>query len=92
MEALRDLIASMPAFTLRDAAVQVEAIVIASSRLSSNVHTEAQVEIAADRIERMALSILPVIAAAADLDIQVMAWSDYMELRARRFEGVGVQS
>lgn len=92
MEALREIIASMPALTLKDAAVQVEAITVAASLLSCSTHTEAQVEAIADRIERMALSILPLIAAAADLDLEAMFWTDNLTLRTSRFEGVGVQS
>ncbi len=88
MEALREMIASMPALTLKDAAVQVEAITVAASLLSCSTHTEAQVEAIADRIERMALSILPLIAAAADLDLEAMFWTDNLTLRAHRFAGV----
>ena len=91
-EALRDLICTMPAKTLADAAIQVAAIVVISARLSASHHTAHQVTREADKIERMALGMLPILAAASGLDMEAMDWADNDQLRPLRFTGVEVQS
>ncbi len=88
-EALRNLITTVPAKTLADAAVLCNEIVVIADRL--NAHDDpspSQVNLAMERINRMALGMLPIVAAAAGLDMEAMRWSD--ALRIRRFYGVGV--
>ena len=91
-EALRDLICTLPAKTLADAAIHVAGIVTLSARLSASIWTGDQVTRAADKIERMALGMLPLLAAAAGLDMEAMDWADNDQLRPLRFTGVEVQS
>ena len=91
-EALRDLICTLPAKTLADAAIHVAGIVTLSARLSASICTADQVTRAADKIERMALGMLPILAAAAGLDMEAMDWADNDQLRPLRFTGVEVQS
>ena len=89
-EALRDLICTMPAKTLADVAIQVAAILVIASRISASHHTPDQVAREADRIERMALGMLPILAAASGLDMEAMDWADNDQLRPLRFTGVEV--
>ena len=89
-EALREMISSMPALTIQDAAVQIGVICTASSRLSASVHTANEATAIADRIERMALGMLPIVAKVAGLDMEAMDWADGDALRVWRFDGVGV--
>ncbi len=91
-EALRELISSMPAQSIQDAAVQVGLICTAGGRLAASVHTQEQKEALADGIERMALGILPILAQVAGLDIEAMGWAGNEYLRIFRFDGVGVTS
>ena len=91
-QALRELLATMPAASIEDAAVLVaEAAEIAGFLSGANSTPVATVE-AADAIERMLLSALPFIARAAGLDMERMNWSAGESLRQHRFAGVGVQS
>ena len=92
VEALHELIATMPARSIADAAVVVAECITIAARLSASVHTEAQVEVAADKLERMLLGALPFLAQVAGLDMARMDWADTDALRPHRFAGVGVTS
>ena len=91
-EALRELIATMPALTIQDAAVQIALICTASGRLSASIHSRESSTAMADQIERMALGLLPLVARAAGLDLEAMNWASNEYLRVHRFDGVGVTS
>ena len=92
MEALREMIPTIPPASLADAAVALAGCITIACRLGANVHSEAQVEAAADKLERMLLAALPFVAHAAGLDMARMDWNGNDYLRLRRFAGVGVQS
>ena len=89
--ALRDLIASMPAQTLADAAVQIEC----AAYIATNLHADQADQYAEERLgglhqklETICLSVLPIVAAEAGLDIEAMDWTDHCRLRAQRFQGL----
>ena len=92
IEALHEMIASMPATSMTEAAIVVAECTIIASRLGASVHSEHQVEAAADKLERMLLGALPFLAQVAGLDMARMNWADIDQLRLHRFAGVGVQS
>ncbi|MGI4945585.1 MAG: hypothetical protein ACRYHQ_34320 [Janthinobacterium lividum] len=88
-QVLRDLVTTIPARSMADAAVQIaEAFGIAED-LYRNVHSSVEVERLAAALTRLALSALPVIAAAAGLDPAAMGWeSEVGYLYASRFAGL----
>ena len=91
-QALRALLATMPAAGIADAAVLVaEAAEIAGCLSGDGSMPSAAVK-AADAIERMLLSVLPFVAEVAGLDMNAMNWSSCERLRQHRFAGVGVTS
>ena len=91
IEALRTLISTTPAKSLKDAAVLVAESLTVAGRLAgckSNLH---MAEKYSDRLERMLMSALPFVAEAARLDLAAMDWLEQDNLRAVLFSGVGVQ-
>jgi hypothetical protein len=91
-DALRLLITTVPAKTLADVAAHCAEVAHIASQLAGNRYPERDVEQMADRIERMMYSALPVLAAAAGLDMTAMGWIHNDALRVHRFAGVGVTS
>ena len=92
-DALRVLISTQPARTLGDAAVQIAEIGHLADQLHVNDYDEITQIALTKRIERMALSMLPVLAEAAGLDMQAMNWARQDEyLRPSRWAGVGVKA
>ena len=89
-DGLRLVIGTMQAATMADAAIQIALIPYHSERISSL--NGAASEAAGTVIDRMAYPVLPIVAAAANLDIHGMGWEDLERLRVSRFTGVGVQS
>lgn len=86
---LQALVATMPARSLADAAVQVAEAFNLANDLECNVHTAAEVERLATNLARLALSVLPVVAAAAELDPVALGWDmEVGHLYAARFAGL----
>ncbi len=90
-ESLWHLISTMPAMTLADAAVQIGvachfAGTVECSDWSSPDRLERLEELAG-ALERICLSVLPLVAEAAGLDLAQLDWSDLDRLRASRFYG-----
>ena len=88
-ESLWQFISTMPAMTLADAAVQIGvachfAGTVECSDWSSPDKLKHLGELA-DALERICLSVLPLVAAAAGLDLAEMDWADLDRLRASRF-------
>ena len=92
IEAVRALITTIPAQTIADVAVQIEQVAVMSSRLSADGENTHEVRGVADQIERMAYSMLPIVAAAAELSVEAMNWEGSLALRVHRFAAVGVTS
>jgi hypothetical protein len=86
--AIRQMILTMPARTLADAAVQIAAIDLAASNLEDNQQTEEELSCAVRALRRLVYSALPVIAESAGLDMEAMGWGKYPKLRADAFCGV----
>ncbi|MGI4944850.1 MAG: hypothetical protein ACRYHQ_30555 [Janthinobacterium lividum] len=88
-EALQTLIATMPARTLGDTAVQIAIAFELANDLECNVHSADEVEGLATRLATLLLSVLPVIAAAAELNPGDMGWeAEVGYLYAGRFAGL----
>ena len=90
-EALWQLIATVPAMTLADAAVQLGvacqfAMGLAGSDWSSP-ETQRRFAELTGGLERICLSVLPIVAEAARLDLVEMDWASLDQLRASRFYG-----
>jgi len=90
-EALWQLIASLPALTLADAAVQLGVATQYAMGLEasdwSNPDVGSRFYEMARGLERLCLSALPLVAQAAGLDLAEMDWSELDQIRARRFYG-----
>jgi hypothetical protein len=87
-EALRDLIATMPARTIQDAAVLVGIAWSLAANLDACEFTKDKTVQIAKKLERIAMTVLPVIAGAAAMDVATMDWTDALELAPHRFHGV----
>ncbi len=88
-EALQALVATMPARSLADATVQVAEAFNLAIDLECNIHSAEEVERLATSLVRLVLSILPVVAVAAELDPAAMGWeSEVGPLYAARFVGL----
>ena len=87
--ALQALIATIPARTLADTAVQIAVAFEVANDLECNIHSAKQVESLATGLVTLILSVLPVIAAAAKLDPVDMGWeAEVGYLYASRFAGL----
>jgi len=90
-DALWQLIATMPAMTLADAAVQIGvACHFAGALECSDWSKPDRLERLGDlteALEHICLSVLPLVAEAAGLDLVEMDWTDLDHLRAKRFYG-----
>ncbi len=90
-ESLWQLIGSMPAKTLADAAVQISVACHFAGSLEcsdwSSPDTHQRLEELACGIERICLSVLPMVAEAAGLDLAEMDWTDFARLRVSRLYG-----
>ncbi len=90
-EALSDLITTQPAVTLQDAAVQIGVAVVIASILESSDWSAPAQQIHLDRyhkaLDRIAISVLPVIAKAAGMDLDALGWGSTRLLHANRFPG-----
>ncbi len=87
--ALRDLIATMQPRTFADAAVVIACAVSIASRLD---HKDASDQAGHEvrKLERMLLSVLPIVTEAAGLDPGQMGWTVLEERRASMF-GEGLE-
>ena len=63
-----------------------------ADRLAGNGALPDYVGEEAEKLSRMLLGMVPVLAAAAGLDMAQMDWADQDSLRVWRFAGVGVQA
>ncbi len=86
--AAKELICSMPAVTLADAAVQVATALTIVDQIDGAAGCEAALSRLESKLDRLLLSALPVIAEAAGLGIEEMGWADLAALRAHRFEAL----
>ncbi len=90
-EALWQLIASLPAMTLADAAVQIGVACHFAMSLEGSDWSSSDVRSRfyqlAGGLELMCLNVLPLVAEAAGLDLAEMDWAGLERLRATRFYG-----
>jgi len=91
IQAVRNLIATIPAANISDAAVLVAEAHIIADQIAAHDLGADEVALRAERVTRMLASALPWIASAARLELNVMYWSDKVELGARRYADVAVQ-
>lgn len=85
MEALREIIGTLPAQSLSDCAVQVGVASHIVSKLANNRIDSDEVNELADTVERILVSVMPVLAAAAGLDQIEFALNEVSDLHEARF-------
>ncbi len=86
---LRDLVTTIPARSMADAAVQIAEAFLVAENLHANVHPADEVECLSAALTRLLLSALPLVAEAAGLDPVAMDWEQEVgSLRAARFAGL----
>lgn len=86
---LQELVTTIPARSLADAAVQIAEAFLVAEDLHANVHPTVDVERLAGALTRLLLSALPVVAAGASLDPAAMCWDQEVgSLHASRFAGL----
>ena len=86
--AAKEMICSMPAVTLADAAVQVATALSIADQIDGAVRCERTLIQLERKLDRLLLSALPLIAEAAGLSLDEMGWSDLATLRAQRFQAL----
>ncbi len=89
-EAVRDIITTLPAADMKDAACIVAGMVTIAGRTYANAYAPEQQEREAAKLERMALGILPIATRAAGMDAAGMGWGGSDSLRVARYVGAGV--
>jgi len=85
MEALREIVTTMPAQSLPDCAVQISVASHLVSKLTNNDLEKAEIRDLADGIERILISVLPVLAVAAGLDLIEFAFDEVTALHEVKF-------
>lgn len=85
MEALREVITTIPARSLSDCAVQIAVASHFVAKLTNNQLAEAEVHELADAVERILISVLPVLAVAAGLDLIEFAFNEVTDLHEVKF-------
>ena len=83
--ALRDVVSTLPARDLADCAMQVNVAGHMIMRLTCNDLEKPELDELADAIERIMVSVLPVMAAAAGLDLAEFALDEVANLHEGRF-------
>ena len=90
-ETLFELISTLPAMSIADAAVQIRVACIYADVLAAcewgKPDAQARLDRSHEALNRIVLSALPHIAAAAGLDMDAMGWSAAARLRAAQFCG-----
>ena len=88
MDALRKLIATMPAKSLSDAVVQINVAGIMIMKLTTNDCDKDEQDELSDDIERIMISVIGVLAEAAGLDMVEYAFDELAILHDGRFPAV----
>ena len=84
-EVIAQLVATMPAKTIHDAAVQAE---VAFTMADAIRDCQDEGEERIDDVRRLLLSILPVLCKAAGIDTEKRPWAESMGLHAWQFESL----
>ena len=85
LDALRDVVATLPARDLADCVVQVNVAGHMIMKITCNDLEKPELDELADAIERIMVSVLPVMAAAAGLDLAEFALDEVANLHEGRF-------
>lgn len=85
IDGLRDLISTMPAETLSDCVVQINIAGHLIMKVTCNDLEKPELDQLSDAIERIMISVLPVLAAAAGLDLTEFAFDELTMLHEGRF-------
>ena len=85
LNALRDLISTLPAKDLADCVVQINVAGHMIMKITCNDLDKSELEELADAIERIMVSVLPVMAAAAGLGLVEYALDEVANLHEARF-------
>ena len=88
IDGLRDLISTMPAETLSDCVVQINIACHLIMKVTCNDLEKPELDELSDAIERITISVLPVLAAASGLDLAEFALDEITNLHEGRFPAV----
>ncbi len=90
IDALRDLVSTMPAETLSDCVVQINIAGHFVMKMTCNDLEKPELDHLSNAIERIMVSVLPVLAAAAQLDLAEFALDEITMLHEGRFPALAV--
>ncbi len=85
MDALRELISTLPAVTLSDCVVQINVAGHLIMKVTCNDLEKPELDELSDAVERIMISVLPVLAAAAGLDQVEFGLDEVANLHEGRF-------
>ena len=83
--AAKEMVCTMPAVTLADAAVQVAPLLTIRYQIDGAAGYEAILRRLEKKLDYLLFSALPLIAEAAGLDMVEMGWADFARLRVSHF-------
>ena len=90
--ALEALIATLPAKTLADAAVQLGVAYSVAETIEGICEDDYKLRLAERQLQRILVGALPVVAAAAGLDLDEMNLRHIIDLRAGRFPDLALEA
>jgi len=90
LNALRSLVGTMPAKTLSDCVVQINVAAHWIMRMTCNDLDPSEISEHCDNLERIIVSVLPVLAAAAGLDLVEFALDEVTDLHEARFPELAI--
>jgi len=87
-DAIRELIATMRPRTVSDVAVQLKVAALDASILWVEEHTVEEMRDLGEKLERLILAAIPVLATSADLDPIALGLGEYIDLAGDRFQAM----
>lgn len=90
LDALRELVSTLPAQTLTDCVVQINVASHMVMKITGNDLDKTELDQLSDAVERIMVSVLPVLAAAAGLDLVQFAFDEVADLHEARFPELAV--
>lgn len=85
LTALRSVVGTLPAQTLSDCVVQINVAAHWIMRMTCNDLDPSDIKECSDNLERIVISVLPVMAAAAGMDLVEFALNEVTDLHEGRF-------
>ena len=90
LDALRGLVSTLPAQNLSDCVVQINVASHMVMKITGNDLDKPELDELSDAVERIMVSVLPVLAAAAGLDLVEFALDEVTNLHEARFPELAI--